>query len=99
MKSSIAGLNKIFDSRIRIGIMSALAVNADMSFNTLKEVLDATDGNLATHLRTLEEAAFVKVQKGFLGRKTNTTYALTKAGDKAFRSHLNALEEIIRSLG
>jgi DNA-binding MarR family transcriptional regulator len=99
MKSSISGLNKLFDSRIRIGVMSALAVSEDMSFNGLKEVLDVTDGNLATHLKTLEDAGYLKVQKGFLGRKTNTTYTITKAGDKAFRAHLNALEEIIKSLG
>lgn len=99
MRKEIEQLNKIFDSRIRIGIMSALVVNNSMNFNELKELVDATDGNLATHLKTLEENDFVKVQKGFIGRKTNTTYAITKSGEKAFRQHLDALEKIIKSLG
>jgi len=91
----IENLNKIFDSRIRLGIMSALMVNVGMNFNELKELLSITDGNLASHLKTLEESAFVKVQKGFIGRKTNTTYSVTKAGEKAFKLHLTALEKMI----
>ena len=79
MKNPIENLNKIFDSRIRLGIMSALMVNDAVSFNELKELLDITDGNLASHLKTLEESGFVKFQKGFIGRKTNTTYSITKA--------------------
>lgn len=98
MNNPIAQLNKIFDSRIRIGIMSALVVGEDISFNDLKGVIDVTDGNLATHLKTLEESGYIKVQKGFIGRKTNTTYSVTKAGEKAFRSHLDALEQIIKQL-
>jgi DNA-binding MarR family transcriptional regulator len=98
MKDPISQLNKIFDSRIRIGIMSALMVNEQVSFNDIKTTLDVTDGNLATHLKTLEESAYLKVKKGFIGRKTNTTYSITKAGEKAFRSHLDALEQIIRNL-
>lgn len=98
MKDPIQQLNKIFDSRIRIGIMSALVVNEDMNFNDLKSILDVTDGNLATHLKTLEENEFIKVQKGFIGRKTNTIYSITKSGEKAFRAHLLALEEIIKKL-
>ena len=98
MRSEIEQLNKIFDSRIRIGIMSALIVNEDINFNDLKALIDATDGNLATHLKTLEEHKFIKVEKGFIGRKTNTVYTITKAGEKAFRSHLDALEKIIKSV-
>ena len=94
----IEKLNKVFDSRIRLGIMSALMVNSDMSFNALKELLDITDGNLASHLKTLEESEFVKVKKGFIGRKTNTTYAVTRAGEKAFKIHLTALEKMIGTL-
>ncbi|MBC7886611.1 MAG: transcriptional regulator [Ferruginibacter sp.] len=97
MMNPIKDLNKIFDSRIRLGIMSALMVNAEVSFNELKELLDITDGNLASHLKTLEESDTIKVQKGFVGRKTNTTYSVTKAGDKAFKAHIAALEEMIRS--
>jgi len=94
----IENLNKIFDSRIRLGIMSALMVNEQLNFNELKELLSITDGNLASHLKTLEESAFVKVQKGFIGRKTNTTYSITKAGEKAFKTHLTALEKMIGSI-
>ena len=93
----IKDLNKIFDSRIRLGIMSALMVNAEVSFNNLKELLDITDGNLASHLKNLEESGSIKVQKGFVGRKTNTTYTVTKAGEKAFKAHLAALEQMINS--
>lgn len=83
---------------MRIGIMSALIVNEDINFNDLKALIDATDGNLATHLKTLEEHKFIKVEKGFIGRKTNTVYSITKTGEKAFRSHLDALEKIIKSV-
>jgi DNA-binding HxlR family transcriptional regulator len=99
MKNPIENLNKIFDSRIRLGIMSALMVNAEVNFNELKELIDVTDGNLASHLKTLEENVFIKVQKGFIGRKTNTTYSVTKAGEKAFKLHLDALEQMIKSIG
>ena len=94
----IENLNKIFDSRIRLGIMSALMVNAVINFNELKELLGITDGNLASHLKTLEENDFVKVHKGFIGKKTNTTYVVTKAGEKAFKTHLAALEKMIGSM-
>ncbi len=95
----IEHLNKLFDSRIRIGIMSALMVNDTISFNDLKTLLDVTDGNLATHLKTLEENNYLKVQKGFIGKKTNTTYTITRVGETAFRNHLQALEKIINGLG
>lgn len=94
----IEHLNKLFDSRIRIGIMSALMVNDTISFNDLKTLLDVTDGNLATHLKTLEENNYIKVQKGFIGKKTNTTYTITRVGETAFRNHLQALEKIINGL-
>jgi DNA-binding MarR family transcriptional regulator len=76
--------------------MSALVVNESVSYNELKELLDITDGNLASHLKALEENGTIKVQKGFVGRKTNTTYSVTKAGEKAFHSHLDALEKMIK---
>lgn len=96
MKNPIENLNKVFDSRIRLGIMSALIVNEDLNFNQLKEIIGVTDGNLASHLKTLEENEYIKVQKGFIGRKTNTTYAVTKAGEKAFKQHLDGLEQMIK---
>ncbi len=77
--------------------MSALMVNEEVNFNDLKELLDITDGNLASHLKNLEENDVIKVKKGFVGRKTNTTYSVTKAGEKAFKAHLDALEKMIRS--
>jgi DNA-binding MarR family transcriptional regulator len=79
--------------------MGALLVNEEMSFNQLKELVGVTDGNLASHLKTLEGNSYIKVEKGFLGRKTNTTYRVTKTGEKAFRTHLEALEQMIKNLG
>ena len=96
MKNPIGNLNKVFESRIRLGVMSTLMVNEQISFNELKEMLDVTDGNLASHLVNLEDNAYIKVHKGFIGRKTNTTYSITRAGEKAFRDHLNALENMIK---
>lgn len=97
-KNPISGLNKIFDNRIRLGVMSVLLMNEEVSFNDLKQMLEVTDGNLATHLVTLEEAGFLKVHKGFIGRKTNTTYAITKVGEKAFNEHITALEKMIKGV-
>jgi DNA-binding MarR family transcriptional regulator len=97
-KNPIAGLNKIFDNRVRLGVMSILAVNEEMSFNDLKEMLEVTDGNLATHLVNLEENSLIKVHKGFIGRKTNTTYSITKSGQKAFNDHIQALENMIKGM-
>lgn len=97
MKNIIENLNKIFDSRIRLGIMSALVVNDEINFNELKELMQVTDGNLASHIKSLEESGYIKVEKGFIGRKTNTTYSVTRAGEKAFKAHLEALEKMIRS--
>ncbi len=77
--------------------MSALIVNTEFNFNELKELIKVTDGNLASHLKTLEDNDYIKVQKGFIGRKTNTTYSITEAGSKAFRMHLDALEKMILS--
>ncbi|HEY1022966.1 MAG TPA: transcriptional regulator [Flavisolibacter sp.] len=94
---SISGLHKAFESRIRIGIMSALAVNDRLDFNSLKEFLDVTDGNLASHLKGLEKEEFIGVEKAFVGRKPNTKYFITQQGKKAFDNHLKALEKIIQS--
>ncbi len=96
---NINNLNKIFDHRIRLGIMSALLVNDGVNFKFLKEVLGVTDGNLASHMKPLEENKYVKVDKGFIGRKTNTTYKVTKVGEKAFQEHLGALETLIKNIG
>ncbi|MGI8583907.1 MAG: winged helix-turn-helix domain-containing protein [Chitinophagaceae bacterium] len=98
MNNPIENLNKTFDSRVRLGIMSTLMVNDEINFNDLKQLIDVTDGNLASHIKSLEENGFIKVNKGFVGRKTNTTYAVTKAGEKAFQQHLSALEKMIKAM-
>ena len=98
MKNPIENLNKVFESRIRLGVMSILVVNDEVNFNDLKQMMEVTDGNLASHLVTLEENGFIKVHKGFVGRKTNTTYSITKAGEKAFKEHIEALEKMIKGI-
>jgi DNA-binding MarR family transcriptional regulator len=97
MENPINQLNKLFDSRVRLGIMSALLVNDAINFNELKELLQITDGNLASHIKALEENNILKVEKGFIGRKTNTTYKITRSGEKAFKEHIDALEKMINS--
>jgi DNA-binding HxlR family transcriptional regulator len=96
MKDLISNINKIFENRIRLGIMSVLMVNESYDFNSLKEALDVTDGNLASHLKTLEEKGMIKVNKQFIGRKPNTSYSATETGKTEFRQHLKALEGLIR---
>lgn len=95
MKQYIARLNKAFENRVRLGIMSVLLVNDEVDFNNLKEMLDVSDGNLASHISALEKADYVLVEKKFIGKKPNTTYTVTKAGRAAFNDHLNALEKLI----
>lgn len=97
MLNPINNLNKLFDSRVRLGILSALMVNDSVNFNELKELLEITDGNLASHMKALEENKVIKVEKGFIGRKTNTTYKITKTGEKMFKTHIDALEKMIQS--
>lgn len=76
--------------------MSVLMINESYDFNSLKETLEITDGNLASHLKALEEKGMIKVNKQFINRKPNTSYSATKAGTDAFRQHLKALETLIR---
>jgi DNA-binding HxlR family transcriptional regulator len=95
VKYSISNLQKVFESRIRLGIMSALMVNDTLDFNALKELLGSTDGNLASHLKALEQQEIVEVSKQFVGRKPSTTYKATERGRDLFRRHLAALEELI----
>ncbi|WP_104735789.1 winged helix-turn-helix domain-containing protein [Hanstruepera ponticola] len=93
--SIITNINKVFDHRIRLGIMSILMVNEYADFNTLKELLDVTDGNLASHTKALEKAEYILVEKQFIGRKPNTRYATTQLGRSEFKKHINALEKLI----
>jgi DNA-binding HxlR family transcriptional regulator len=97
MKSVISGINKLFENRVRLGIMAVLIVNDSFDFNNLKETLGVTDGNLASHLKTLEENKLIWVNKQFIGKKPNTSYSITDKGQKLFRIHLNALEELIKT--
>ncbi|MEZ4791918.1 MAG: transcriptional regulator [Gelidibacter sp.] len=93
--SLITNINKVFDHRIRLGIMSILMVNEYADFNMLKELLDVTDGNLASHAKALETAEYIEVEKQFIGRKPNTRYATTKLGRDEFNKHIAALEKLI----
>ena len=97
MKDLISGLNKVFESRIRLGVMSVLMVNESFDFNGLKDTLNVTDGNLASHLRALEEKKMIRVNKQFIGRKPNTSYSITEEGAHLFQLHLKALEDLINN--
>jgi DNA-binding MarR family transcriptional regulator len=88
-------LNKEFESRIRLGIMSILMVNEWVEFKEMKETLDITDGNLASHIAGLEKNDYIEVKKEFVGKKPKTSYRATKTGRKAFNLHLNALEKLL----
>ncbi len=96
MKNYIADLNKAFESRVRLGIMSILLVNDVVDFGMLKEQLQLTDGNMASHLAALEKAQYITITKKFVGKKPNTTYTVTKEGKKAFNLHIDALEKLIQ---
>jgi DNA-binding HxlR family transcriptional regulator len=97
MRNYFEELNKAFENRIRLGIMSLLMVNDWVEFGTLKELLNITDGNLASHITALEKMEYVQVKKQFVGKKPNTSYAATKVGKKAFKEHLDTLEKIIKN--
>ena len=97
MKNFIEDLNKAFESRIRLGIMSVLMVNNWVDFGTLKDTLSITDGNLASHITALEKMEYIQVKKQFVGKRPNTSYAVSKLGKKAFTSHLDALENLLKN--
>ena len=97
MKKLLVDFNKAFESKVRLGIMSVLMVNDEADFNTLKELLNLSDGNLASHIKALEELKYIHVNKQFIGRKPNTNYSASKEGKKAFHAHLKSLEILIKS--
>lgn len=97
MKNIIQNINKAFDHRIRLGIMSILMVNESADFTTLKELLGVTDGNLASHAKALETEEYIAIEKQFIGKKPNTSYRATKTGKKAFQEHIDALEKLIQN--
>ena len=96
MKVSLEQFDKAFENRVRLQIMSVLVANENYDFNSLKELLNVTDGNLASHLKALEKEEYITVNKSFVGRKPNTQYAASKIGREAFKKHLQALENLIK---
>lgn len=95
MSNIIAKLNKAFDNRIRLGIMSVLMVNDFADFNTLKELMELTDGNLASHIKALENLGYIETFKQFISRKPNTRYKITELGRNSFQEHLDALSALL----
>ena len=96
MKIQFDKLDRAFENRVRLQIMSVLVANERYDYNSLKELLDVSDGNLAAHLKTLEKEEYILVHKAFLGRKPNTSYQATEQGKAAFRQHLDTLEKLIK---
>lgn len=96
VRQIIHQLDKAFENRVRLGIMSALMVNEEVYFTGLRDLLDVSDGNLASHLKALEKTGYVESSKQFVGRKPNTTYKATGDGKRAFQKHLETLEKLIQ---
>jgi DNA-binding HxlR family transcriptional regulator len=96
-EESTLGLDRLIHERLRLGIVSALAVNDSLSFNDLKSLMKTTDGNLSVHARKLEEAHYVTCQKSFEGRVPKTSYALTSLGRRALERYLDHMEALIRA--
>lgn len=92
---NINHLNKEFESRVRLGIMSVLLVNDWVDFNEMKKLLEVTDGNLSSHSNSLEKVGYIEVKKEFVGKKSKTSYRVTQNGRHAFEIHLDALEKLI----
>ncbi|MET3733084.1 winged helix-turn-helix domain-containing protein [Moheibacter stercoris] len=91
----IDGLNKNFENRVRIGIMSVLMVNDWVDFTEMKDLLQVTDGNLASHSSALEKVEYIEIKKEFVGKKPRTSYRVTQQGKRAFQDHLSALEKLL----
>ena len=98
VENALPNLDRIIHERMRLGIVSALAVNDSMTFNELKKLLQTTDGNLSVHARRLEEANYVDCTKSFEGRMPKTEYRLTAAGRSAFERYLNHMEALIHAM-
>ncbi len=89
-------LNKAFESRVRLGVMSILVINDWVTYKDLKETLGLTDGNLASHISALEKLKFIEVKKQFVGKRPLTSYKATKSGKTAFADHLDGLEKLLK---
>lgn len=91
-------LNKAFESRVRLGIMSILMVNGWVDYKEIKDQLGLTDGNLASHINGLEKLGYIEIRKRFVGKKTNTSYKVNRKGKKAFEDHLKGLEALLKKM-
>jgi DNA-binding HxlR family transcriptional regulator len=98
LENSLPHLDRIIHERMRLGIVSALAVNESLTFNELKKLLQTTDGNLSVHARRLEEVEYVACTKSFEGRMPKTEYRLTPTGRRAFERYLNHMEALIQAM-
>ncbi len=96
MKNPFENLDKVLEHRVRLQIMSVLVTNDGYEFNSLKEMLGVTDGNLASHIKALEREKYLSVSKSFVDRKPNTRYKITERGRNAFKKHLDALEAVVK---
>ncbi len=96
MKEIISKINKVFENKVRLGIMSVLAVNDTLDFKALKELLGVTDGNLSSNISVLEKKKFITVRKRFINKKSNTSFSITGSGKKAFKDHIDVLEELVK---
>ena len=97
-EASATSLDRVIHERMRLAIVSALAVNDSLTFNDLKRLLETTDGNLSVHARKLEDAKYIAVDKSFEGRMPKTEYRLTAAGRRAFEKYLSHMESLIKAV-
>jgi DNA-binding MarR family transcriptional regulator len=96
VKNPFENLDRVLEHRVRLQIMSVLIANELFDFNSLKEMLGVTDGNLASHIKALEKEKYISVTKTFIDRKPNTRYKVTERGRTAFKKHLDALEAVVK---
>ena len=96
MKNPFENLDKVLEHSVRLQIMSVLVANDSYDFNSLKEIVDVTDGNLASNLKSLEKEKYVTFSKSFIDRKPNTRYKVTDRGRAVFKKHLDALEALVK---
>lgn len=97
MSNPFSKLDKVLEHSVRLQILSILVVNESFDFNSLKETLELSDGNLATHIKALEREKYILINKSFVAKKPNTRYRLSEKGRQAFKKHIDALEAIIKS--
>jgi len=97
MKQLLSKLDKAFENKIRLGIMLALTKSEQLDFTTLRKLLDVSDGNLASHLKSLEQLDYIESRKRFIGRKPNTSYFVSIKGIEAFEEHITTMRSLIKS--